>query len=221
MKFDAKTIQILKNFSTINPSIVVKPGKVLATISQTKTILARAKIDQELTATFGIYDLNRFLSTLSLFENPSIEIGETEMIIKSGSRKATYRFTPAELIMSPPERELKFPDAEVDFDLLGNDLQECIKALNVLGLPEVAVIGNGSNIMLQAIDSKNPSCDIYSTTVGETTDTFKMIFRAENLKMIPGNYKVMISSKGLSKFYNDEIEYYISVESNSEFNKVN
>ena len=217
MKFDTKTVQVLKNFANINPSIVFKVGGTLSTISQTKTILAKAKLDQEITATFGIYDLNRFLSTLSLFENPSIEVRETEMVIKSGSRKATYRFTPAELIMTPPEKELKFPDAEVKFDLLGADLQECLKALNVLGLPEVAVVGDGKNIMLQAIDSKNPSCDIYSTTVGETTDTFKMIFRAENLKMVPGSYKVMISSRGLSKFYNDDIEYYISVESNSTF----
>lgn len=217
MKFDAKTIQVLKNFANINPSIVFKAGTTLATISQTKTILAKAKLDQEITSSFGIYDLNRFLSTLSLFENPSIEVRETEMIIKSGSRKATYRFTPAELIMTPPEKDLKFPDAEVKFDLLGADLQECLKALNVLGLPEVAVVGDGKNIMLQAIDSKNPSCDIYSTTVGETEDKFRMIFRAENLKMVPGTYKVMIASRGLSKFYNDDIEYYISVESNSTF----
>ena len=217
MKFDAKIIQILKNFASINPSIVFKPGRTLATISQTKTILARAKIDQEITAEFGIYDLNRFLSTLSLFENPSIDIQDNEMVIRSGARKATYRFTPAELIMTPPEKELKLPTAEVQFDLLGADLQECLKALNVLGLPEVAVVGDGTNIMLQAIDSKNPSCDVYSTTVGETTDTFKMIFRAENLKMVPGSYKVMISSRGLSKFYNEDIKYYISVESNSTF----
>jgi hypothetical protein len=217
MKFDAKIIQILKNFANINPSIVFKPGKTLSTISQTKTILARAQIDQEITETFGIYDLNRFLSTMSLFENPSIEIRENEMVIKSGARKATYRFTPADLIMTAPEKEIKFPNAEVQFDLHGLDLQECLKALNVLGLPEVAVVGDGTNIMLQAIDSKNPSCDVYSTNVGETTDTFKMIFRSENLKMIPGSYKVMISSKGLSKFYNDEIEYYVSVEANSTF----
>jgi len=217
MKFDTKLIQLLKNFASINAGIVFKPGNVLATISQTKTILARAKIEQTIPTSFAIYDLNRFLSTLSLFENPSIDIKENEMVIKSGARKATYRFAAAEIIMAPPEKEIKFPDAEVEFDLLGADLQETIKALNVLGLPEIAVVGDGKNIMLQAIDSKNNSCDIYSTTVGETEDTFRMIFRAENLKMIPGSYKVLISSKGLSKFYNDDIEYYISVEAASTF----
>jgi hypothetical protein len=217
MKFDTKLIQLLKNFASINAGILFKPGNVLSTISQTKTILARAKIEQTIPSEFAIYDLNRFLSTLSLFENPSIDIKDNEMVIKSGARKATYRFAAPEIIMAPPEKELKLPSAEVEFDLLGGDLQETIKALNVLGLPEIAVVGDGKNIMLQAIDSKNSSCDIYSTTVGETEDTFRMIFRAENLKMIPGSYKVLISSKGLSKFYNDDIEYYISVETSSTF----
>jgi hypothetical protein len=217
MKLDARTTQVLKSFATINPSIVFKPGNTIATISPTKTILAKAKVQQDFDAVFGIGDLGRFLSTLSLFENPSMELSDSAVLIKGNGRKITYRFTSLDVIMTPPDKEIKFPEAEVSFRLEGVELQEVQKALAVLTLPEVAVVGDGKSIMLQAIDSKNPSADNYSVVVGETKDTFRMIFLAENLKVLPGSYDVLISSRGLSKFSNDELEYYIAVESNSEF----
>jgi len=217
MKLDARTTQVLKSFATINPSIVFKPGNTIATISPTKTILAKAKVQQDFDAVFGIGDLGRFLSTLSLFENPSMELSDSAVLIKGNGRKITYRFTSLDVIMTPPDKEIKFPEAEVSFRLEGVELQEVQKALAVLALPEVAVVGDGKSIMLQAIDSKNPSADNYSVVVGETKDTFRMIFLAENLKVLPGSYDVLISSRGLSKFSNDELEYYIAVESNSEF----
>jgi hypothetical protein len=217
MKLDTRTTQILKNFATINPSMVFKPGSTLSTISPSKTILARATVDQEFDSTFGIGDLSRFLSTISLFENPTMEVSESAMLIKGNGRKITYRFTSLDVIMAPPEKEIKFPAAEVSFRLEGVEFQEAMKALSVLNLPEVAVIGDGKSVKLQVIDSKNTSADNYSVTVGETSDTFKMIFLAENLKVIPGSYDVMISSKGLSKFSSEGLEYYIAVESNSSF----
>lgn len=217
MKFDANTIQVLKNFATINPSMVFKPGSTISTISPTKTILAKAKVAQEFDSVFGIGDLSRFLSTLSLFENPSMELTESAVEIKGSGRKITYRYTSTDVIMTPPDKDIKFPEAEVSFRLEGVEFQELMKALSVLSLPEVAVVGDGSKVMLQAMDSKNPSADNYSVEVGETTDEFRMIFLAENLKILPGSYDVMISSRGLSKFSSDSLEYYIAVEAASTF----
>lgn len=217
MKFDTRTTQILKSFSTINPSIIFKPGNTISTISPTKTILAKAKVAQEFESIYGIGDLSRFLGTISLFENTTMEVTESAMIIKGNNRKITYRFTSLDVIQSPPEKEIKFPEAEVTFRLEGVEFQEVMKALAVLSLPEVAVVGDGKNIMLQAINSQNPSADNYSVVVGDTKDTFQMIFLADNLKILPGSYDVKISSRGLSKFSNEELEYYIAVESNSTF----
>lgn len=217
MNFDSRTLQILKNFSTINPSILFKPGSVLATISPTKTIMARAKINETIESPFAIYDLSRFLSTLSLFENPELSVETGSMKIKQGSKKINYTFAEPSMIVSPPEKEIKLPDPEVEFVLSADNLQELLKALSVLSLPEIAVVGDGSTVSVQVLDSKNPSGDVYSVAVGETTNTFRMIFKAENLKLLPGSYEVRISSKGLSHFSSSEVEYYIAVEASSTF----
>jgi len=200
MKFDSRTTQILKNFASINPSLLFKPGKTLSTISTGKTIMARAKIAQEIPSAFAIYDLSRFLGTISLFSDPELNVHEKYMEIREGQRKLNYTFTEPSLIVSPPDKDIKLPNAEVKFNIDATDLQEVLKALAVLSLPEIAVVGDGESITVQAIDSKNPSGDVYTVRVGDTTNTFRMIIRADNLKLLPGAYEVEISSKGLSKF---------------------
>jgi len=217
MKFNQRTTQILKNFSSINPSIQFKPGNTLSTISTGKTIMARAKLDQDITGTFAIYDLSRFLGTISLFSDPELNVQEKFMEIREGQRKLNYTFTEPSLIVTPPDKDIKLPDPEVKFSIDATDLQEVIKALSVLSLPEIAVVGDGETITVQAIDSKNPSGDVYSVKVGDTTNVFRMIIRADNLKLLPGAYEVEISAKGLSKFTGAEVEYFVAVESNSTF----
>lgn len=217
MKLDSRTTQILKNFASINPSILFKPGNKLATISAGKTVMARANINQEIDGTFAIYDLSRFLGTISLFAEPELTVQEKYMEISQGKRKLNYTFTEPSLIVTPPDKEIKLPDPEVSFAITADELQEVIKALSVLSLPEIAVVGDGSRITVQAIDSKNPSGDVYSVDVGETSARFRMILRAENLKLLPGDYNVEISSKGLSHFSSSDVEYFIAVESNSTY----
>lgn len=217
MKFDSRTTQILKNFSTINPSILFKKGKTLSTISTGKTIMARAKLNHDIDGEFAIYDLSRFLGTISLFADPELSVNDKYMEIKEGRRKLNYTFTEPSLIVTPPEKEIKFPKADVAFNISALELQEVMKALSVLSLPEIAVVGDGTSITVQAIDSKNPSGDVYSVHVGETTNAFRMIIRADNLKLMQGDYAVEISSKGLSRFVGQDVEYFIAIESNSTF----
>lgn len=217
MKFDARTTQVLKNFASINPSIMFKPGNKLSTISAGKTVMARANIGQEIEGAFAIYDLSRFLGTLSLFSEPELTVNEKYMTVAQGKRKINYTFTEPSLIVTPPDKEIKIPTPEVDFIISADELSEVTKALAVLSLPEIAVVGDGNTIAVQAIDSKNPSGDIYSVDVGVTSDKFRMIIKAENLKLLPGDYNVQISSKGLSRFSTADIEYFIAVESNSTY----
>ena len=217
MQLDSRTTQILKNFASINPSIMFKPGNKLSTISAGKTVMARANINQEIPSAFAIYDLSRFLGTLSLFNEPTLSVQEKYMEISQGKRKINYTFTEPSLIVTPPDKEIKLPDPEVAFSITADELAEVIKALSVLSLPEIAVVGDGSRITVQAVDSKNPSGDNYSVDVGETSNTFRMIIRAENIKLLPGDYNVQISSKGLSHFSSNDVEYWIAVETNSTF----
>ncbi len=217
MKLDSRTSQILKNFASINPSILFKPGNKLATISAGKTVMARANINQKFNDAFAIYDLSRFLGTVSLFTDPELTVKDKYMEISQGKRKINYTFTEPSLIVTPPDKEINLPNPEVSFKIDTTELNEVLKALSVLSLPEIAVVGDGLRITVQAIDSKNPSGDVYSVDVGETKSNFRMIIRAENVKLLPGDYSVQISSKGLSHFKSADVEYFIAVESNSTF----
>lgn len=217
MKLDTNTMQILKNFSTINQNIMFKPGRQIRTISPSKSVLARAKVEQDFTDSFAIYDLSRFLGTLSLFDNAELQIDGGVVKISEGENKFNYAVSDPSLIMVAPDREIELPEAEVKFTLTDEALSRVMKALSVSQLPEIAVTGDGSKILLQAIDSKGTSNDSFSVAVGHTEANFRMIFRADNIKLIPGTYEVEISSKGLSHWKGAIVEYWIAVESNSTY----
>lgn len=217
MKLSARTLHLLKNFSTINPSIVLKPGGVAATISPNKTILARASISDEIPNVVAIYNLSRFISTMSLFENPNLDFGDKSVRISDGNRSVVYHYADASIIMVPPEKQIKLPSNDAECFITNKDFQNITKALSVLGLPEIAIVGDGENISLEAIDTKNPTADTFSIVVGQSSNVFRAIFKSENLKIMDGDYTVTISSKGISQFVGTEVSYWIAVESTSTF----
>lgn len=218
MKLDQRTIQVLKNFAGINPNILFRAGNTLRTITPTKTILAKATLEQEFPSTFAIYDLSKFLSVLSLFDDPDIQINEKSAVIKSGGRKVNYVFADASTIVAPKDdKEIKFPAVDVSFELTNEILTDVLKALGVLRQPEIAVVGDGSTITIQTINSKDPTSDSYSVEVGTTDKTFTFIFKAENIRFIPDTYQVDIAKAGISKFTSKDVEYFVAVEQNSKF----
>ena len=217
MQLNPHTLGILKNFSTINPSIVVKPGKALTTISPSKTILAKANIQDQFETIFGIYALNRFLSALSLFDKPELDFGDSSVKISGGNRAITYHYSDPSVILVPPEKDIKLPSVDAECTLTNKDIQSVLKALGVLSLPEIALVGDGERVSLQAVDSNNGSSDTYSIDVGESDRVFRAIFRSENLKMIEGDYTLKISSKGISQFIGTDVTYWVAIEASSQF----
>ena len=217
MKLDNATLQILKNFSAINKNIMFKPGNVIRTISSTKSVLARATISQEFDKSFAVYDLSRFIGTLSLFNEPEIDVKDSHVVISEGNNKFNYAVTDPSLIIVPPDREIELPNPEVNCLITEEALNRVMKALSVSQLPEIAIVGKDGQILLQAVDTRGTTNDSFSVVVGETEARFRMVFRADCIKLIPGSYDVSISSKGLSHWKGASVEYWIAVESNSSF----
>jgi hypothetical protein len=217
MKFDANTLQVLKNFSAINKNIMFKAGNVVRTISDTKSVMAKSTINQEIPKSFGIYDLSRFLGTMSLFNEADLDIQDSVVEIREGKNKFKYALSDASLIMVAPDKDIVLPDPEIEFVLTQEALNQVMKALSVSQLPHIAVTGDGTTIYLQAIDAEGKTHDAYSVEVGTTSANFRMVFRADNIKLIPGNYNVQISAKGLSHFKGTNVEYWIAVESSSTY----
>lgn len=221
MKIDEKTVSILKNFSTINPSILIEEGNVLTTISPTKTVLAKATVPTNFEKRFAIYNLVQFLGLFSVIQEPEFEFNETHVKVYDSKTKNTscnYIYADESTIKVPPKKLITLPSVNASVELTDASFREVVRASGMFGLPEIAYVGDGTNIFLQALDSKNPTGNVFSVKLGETDKTFRAIFKTENLiKIISGDYKIDISSKGIAHLKGDGIEYWIAVESTSTF----
>ena len=173
MKLSDKTISLLKNFSTINQSILFKRGTKLSTISVMKNILAEATIEEELPKDFGIYDLGQFLNGLSLHHNPELDFqDDSYVVIKEGRSRSKYFFADANCIVTPPEKTLTLPDETVSFELSTDQLDKLLKAAAIYQLADLSVVGGGGVVKVLVRDKKNETSNDFSIIVGETDATF-------------------------------------------------
>ena len=220
MKLSDNTLALLKNFAGINNSILVKQGNRLRTISVAKNILAEADITEEFPRDFAIYDLNQFLNGLSLHQDPDLDfVEESYLSIKEGKRRVKYFFADPNVIISPPEKDIQLPSEDVSFQLDSATLEKLLKAAAVYQLPDLSAVGEAGVVKLVVRDKKNDTSNEYSIVVGETDAEFTFNFKVENIKIIPGAYDVVVSSKLLSQFTNSKynLKYYIALEPDSTF----
>jgi len=218
MKLSDKTLSILKNFSSINQSILVKSGNKIRTMSIMKTILAEAEVDEYFPKDFAVYDLNQFLNGLSLHQDPDLDFDNDKyVIIREGKRKVKYFFADPEVIVSPPDKEISLPSKDICFQLEHSQLDKIKKAAAVYQLDDFSAIGENGTIRLVVRDKKNDSSTEYSIDVGETDRDFIFNFKVENLKIIPSSYDVVMSSKLISQFTNEnyKLNYFIPMEPDS------
>lgn len=220
MKLSENTINILKNFAGINQSILVKAGNKLRTISVAKNILAEAEIAENFPRDFAIYDLNQFLNGLNLHQNPDLDFDEeTHLKIQEGKRRVKYFYADPNVIISPPDKEIQLPSKDVCFQLDSSSLEKLIKAASIYQLPDLSAIGEAGVVKMVVRDKKNDTSNEYSIVVGETDLEFVFNFKVENMRMIPGSYDVVVSSKLLSQFSNNSrnLNYWIALEPDSTF----
>ena len=220
MKLSDNTLTVLKNFASINNSILMKKGTHLRTISVAKNILAEADISEEFPRDVAVYDLNQFLNGLSLHQDPDLDFKEESYLtIREGRRKVKYFYADPAVIISPPDKEITLPTEDVHFQLESTSLEKLLKAAAIYQLPDLSLIGQNNEIRLVVRDKKNDTSNEYSIIVGETDKEFVFNFKVENIKIIPGAYDVVVSSKLLSKFTNSNYNliYYIALEPDSTF----
>ena len=220
MKLSEKTISLLKNFSSINQSILIKEGSKLRTISIMKNILAEVTVREDFPKDFGVYDLNQFLNGLSLYQNPELNFeDDSYVVIKEGKSRSKYFFADPNVIVSPPDKEISLPTEDVCFEVSTEQLDKLLKASSVYQTPDISAIGDNGVIKLVVRDKKNDTSNDYSVVVGETDSVFCFNFKVENIKILPGTYEVVVSQKLLSRFTakNSDLTYYIAMEPDSTF----
>ena len=220
MKLSESTLSVLKNFSTINQSILFKQGRKLRTISVMKNILAEVTIDEELPKDFGIYDLNQFLNGMGLHQSTELDFSnDSYVVIKEGKMRTKYFFADANVIITPPDKPIELPSEDVTFDLSTDQLDKLLKAAAVYQLPDLSAVGENGVVKLVVRDKKNDTSNDFAITVGETESTFSFNFKVENIKILPGTYEVVVSQKLLSRFTskNHDLTYFIALEPDSTF----
>jgi hypothetical protein len=219
MKLTTETISVLKNFSTINANLMVKSGSSLSTMSAMKNIVAKANVTEEFLSDFAIYDLNEFLSALSLFGKPDLEFNDDFVIItEEGTSKSLKYWFSDPSVVTTPSKEISMPSTELTFPLSSDTLNEITKAAAVIGAPDMALSGG----KLMVTDKKNSTANAYETSldVGDVAAEYKFWFKVENLKIMPGAYDVEVSSKKISHFTNTKlgVQYWIALEPESSYN---
>lgn len=215
MILSKKTHEILKNFATINPNICITSGSKIVTLSPTKNIMAEAEVDEEFTHDVRIYDLNQFLSTVSMFQSPELELHEDHLIVSgsNGSRAKCWYSDPA--IVQPVTQKLTMPDILATVNLSANRLQEILKASAVMRLPNLKIVGEDGVVTAILYDRNDPSSNEYTVSLdGDTDETFSVSFKVDTLKLIPGDYTLEISKKIVSRFTHatESLKYYIAME---------
>ena len=220
MKLSDNTLSVLKNFSTINQSILFKQGTKLRTISVMKNILAEVKLKEELPKDFGIYDLNQFLNGMGLHQSPELDFNnDGYVVIKEGKMRSKYFFADPQVIVTPPDNPIELPSEDVSFTLSTDQLDKLLKAAAIYQLQDLSVIGGDGVVKILVRDKKNDTSNDFSIVVGETDSTFSFNFKVENIKILPGTYDVVVSKKLLSRFIskNQDLTYYIALEPDSTF----
>lgn len=215
MKLNDRTLQIMKNFSSINSGLVLQPGKTQKTMSPEQTILVEAKLEDELPNVFGIYDLNQFLGNVTTLGNPDLSFSNDRVVMSSGDMSLNYYSCSPSLIISPPNKELVLPKIDVAFTISNATLTKILRLASMNNLPNLSVIGKNGEIKLQAHEAKNDTSNFVSTTIDEYVGAdFSISFKTENLRLIPDDYNVEIAIGGFSKWSNKSgnLTYYIAME---------
>ncbi len=222
MKISNKTLDILKNFSEINQSILIKTGKKLKTVSTLKNILAHAEVEEDFPQDFAIYQLNEFIGVLSTMSNPDLTFHDKYVMLSQENGACTKYFYAEPSVVVAPEKDITMPSEDINFTLLEKQYDDLLKMSSILQLNDILVKGcpKSNGIYLAVTNKKNDTSNDYSVKVGEgVTEPFKMYFKTENLKMVVGDYNVHISSKGISHFENmtAKLDYWIALEPDSNY----
>ena len=96
-----ETLEVLSNFASINPNILISPGQQLKTIAEAKNIMASAEITEDFPQEFGIYDLNEFLSVLGLVDDPNLDFSEDSVKVLGSGANVKYFYSQKEMLTTP------------------------------------------------------------------------------------------------------------------------
>jgi hypothetical protein len=211
------TLDVLKNYATINSSIVFRKGSTLRTISNAENILSKFTSEEVFPVDFAIYDLSQFLSGITLFDNPQLDFASDDFVrIVGNGRSVKYYFSDPEITLkSAPEKNVNFPGSDIQFNLTEHDLLALQKASAVYSLPDLSVQSKDGKVQLVLKDKENDTSNTYKQSIaGTCTGDYSLDIKIENIRLLPGDYSVKVSKNLISEWNNTTLDltYYIALE---------
>lgn len=222
MQLTEKTLSILKNYASIQPNLVVEEGNQIKTMAEARNVMSSAELDQEFPVSFGIYDLSEFLGVLSLVDSPDVSFSDQYLTVQDSSGTAKVRFWYSSPdMLTHPKKDLQMPPAEVTFKLSQNTLDRIRRASSTLGHDKMVIEPNDGSILISVTDTTDSTCNSFKIEVPGSyeSDEFQFVMGIPNIKVIPGDYDVSVSSKLISKFEgtSGDIRYFIALEKSSTY----
>ena len=223
MKLSKTTLNILKNFSSLNSNLLIRQGNKISTITPAKNVIGEATVEEEFPVEFGIWDLNKFLGTISLFNNPKFIFFEKYVDIEGENGGVVHFYYSEPSLLTTLTKEINMPEVAITFDLSEDNFNEIMKSASVLQLPDLCIRSNSDEgtIELVVLDKKSSTTNSYIVCLGENTtnDSFEFYYRVENLRLFQGNYSVSVCKNVVSKFVHKSLglQYYIALESDSKY----
>lgn len=218
MRISDRTLEILKNFSDINDSILIREGNSIATISTSNAVFATATVVENFPKEFGIYDLNEFLGVLSLMDQPTLDFDNDDYVLISSQEGSKVKYVVCDpvIIDAPPSGKIDFGTELFSFTLESQPLKNLLKSARILSLEDFCVEGDGTHINAMVKNKNNPTSNVFKVPVGETTEKFTYYCKCEHLHLISTSYQVTISDKEYARFVADSgnLNYFIGLEPN-------
>ena len=214
MRLSKETYNILKNFAAINSNILIQPGNILKTVSAGKNIYVEAKVTEDFDIDVPIWDLNKFLGIVSMFNNPDLEFHDTHIVITNGRSSVTYYYSEPSLL-TIPTREIKMPATVTRFELDEKDLNEILKASSVLQVSDLRMVGSDGKFTISVDDSGQSTSNSFEIVIDENYNgkDFEGTVNVSEMKFIPGSYSVELTDTIISKFTHKSLDlsYYIAI----------
>ena len=216
MKLSKGTLDILKNFATINTNILVREGNTLSTISTGKNIFAKADVKETFPKEFAIYDLNSLLSLLTLMDDTDVEFGDESLKVTKGSSVFEYFYADPNIIVTAPDKSIEV-DQFFQFDLTKDDIDMIMKAAAITAAPMLSIVGSGGEVIVTVGDPSTPKSNSFRQVIGSTDKEFDARLAVENFKVIPASYSVTLSQKKFMflESSKSELKYWLALERSS------
>jgi hypothetical protein len=222
MQLSDNTLAVLKNFASIQPNVVLQEGNVVKTIAEAKNVMAVATLDQSFDKEVGIYNLDEFLSVLGLVDSPDLNFHDDFVTVQSGAGRSQVKYFYSDpSILTSPAKDIPMPESEVEFTLDEATFKKILRAAGALGHEKMTITATDGGVKLTVVDNTDATSNAFEIVVPGKVDSenFTFVMNIANLKLIPGDYDVKVSSRLISNFKNKnaDVEYFIALEKSSTY----